>query len=98
MKHNDCANFLNLDCEKGMCALTKTIVPSTAKAATPVPISRKAFTAPTAQTSPNRTNTASAPAPALKRRTGLMRRTAPSAASIICKNKKVEREATQWMI
>lgn len=27
MKHNDCANFLNLDCEKGMCALTKMIVP-----------------------------------------------------------------------
>lgn len=27
MKHSDCANFLNLDCEKGMCALTKTIVP-----------------------------------------------------------------------
>lgn len=27
MKHNDCANFLSLDCEKGMCALTKMIVP-----------------------------------------------------------------------
>lgn len=27
MKHQDCANFLNLDCEKGMCALSKMIVP-----------------------------------------------------------------------
>lgn len=27
MKHCDCANFLSLDCEKGMCALDKAIVP-----------------------------------------------------------------------
>ena len=27
MKHSDCANFLSLDCEKGMCALSKMIVP-----------------------------------------------------------------------
>lgn len=27
MKHNECANYLHLDCEKGMCALFKTIVP-----------------------------------------------------------------------
>lgn len=27
MKHNDCANFLSLDCEKGMCAIYKKIVP-----------------------------------------------------------------------
>lgn len=27
MKHIDCANFLNLDCEKGMCALSKIMVP-----------------------------------------------------------------------
>ena len=27
MKHNDCANFLSLDCEKGMCAIHKMIVP-----------------------------------------------------------------------
>ena len=27
MKHIDCANYLNLDCEKGMCALNKKVVP-----------------------------------------------------------------------
>ena len=27
MKHCECANFLHLDCEKGMCALSKMIVP-----------------------------------------------------------------------
>lgn len=27
MKHVNCVNFLNLDCEKGMCALSKAIVP-----------------------------------------------------------------------
>ena len=27
MKHCECANYLSLDCEKGMCALDKTIVP-----------------------------------------------------------------------
>lgn len=26
MKHNDCKNYINLDCEKGVCALTKTLV------------------------------------------------------------------------
>ena len=28
MKHYECANYLHLDCEKGMCAITKMIVPS----------------------------------------------------------------------
>lgn len=28
MKHYECANYLHLDCEKGMCALTKAIVPN----------------------------------------------------------------------
>lgn len=27
MKHYECANYLHLDCEKGMCAITKMIVP-----------------------------------------------------------------------
>jgi 4-hydroxyphenylacetate decarboxylase small subunit len=27
MKHYDCKNYINLDCEKGQCALTKSIVP-----------------------------------------------------------------------
>lgn len=27
MKHNNCVNYINLDCEKGMCALSKVIVP-----------------------------------------------------------------------
>ena len=27
MKHFDCKNYVHLDCEKGMCALSKTIVP-----------------------------------------------------------------------
>ena len=27
MKHCECANYLSLDCEKGMCALDKVIVP-----------------------------------------------------------------------
>ena len=27
MRHYDCKNYINLDCEKGMCALLKTIVP-----------------------------------------------------------------------
>lgn len=27
MKHTDCKNYINLDCEKGMCAITKSIVP-----------------------------------------------------------------------
>ncbi|MBQ0016931.1 MAG: 4-hydroxyphenylacetate decarboxylase small subunit [Bacteroidales bacterium] len=27
MKHIDCQNYIYLDCEKGMCALSKTIVP-----------------------------------------------------------------------
>ena len=27
MKHCECANFLHLDCEKGMCALSKCMVP-----------------------------------------------------------------------
>lgn len=27
MKHYDCKNYINLDCEKGMCALCKAIVP-----------------------------------------------------------------------
>lgn len=27
MKHTDCAYFLNLDCEKGMCAIKKVIIP-----------------------------------------------------------------------
>lgn len=27
MKHFDCKNYVHLDCEKGMCALTKMIVP-----------------------------------------------------------------------
>ena len=26
-RHFDCMNYVNLDCEKGMCALTKAIVP-----------------------------------------------------------------------
>ena len=27
MKHNNCVNYINLDCENGMCALSKVIVP-----------------------------------------------------------------------
>ncbi|MEG0798639.1 MAG: 4-hydroxyphenylacetate decarboxylase small subunit [Acidaminococcaceae bacterium] len=27
MKHVDCKNYINLDCEKGMCALTKMLLP-----------------------------------------------------------------------
>ena len=27
MRHFDCINYINLDCEKGMCALDKVIVP-----------------------------------------------------------------------
>lgn len=27
MKHVDCKNYISLDCDKGMCALTKGIVP-----------------------------------------------------------------------
>ncbi|GEA33677.1 MULTISPECIES: 4-hydroxyphenylacetate decarboxylase small subunit [Clostridium] len=27
MRHYDCKNYINLDCEKGMCALCKAIVP-----------------------------------------------------------------------
>ena len=27
MKHCECANFLHLDCEKGMCAMHKIVVP-----------------------------------------------------------------------
>ena len=27
MRHYDCINYINLDCEKGMCALDKVIVP-----------------------------------------------------------------------
>ena len=27
MKHVECINYINLDCEKGMCALSKQIVP-----------------------------------------------------------------------
>jgi 4-hydroxyphenylacetate decarboxylase small subunit len=27
MKHNDCKNYINLDCEKGLCALDKAMVP-----------------------------------------------------------------------
>lgn len=26
MKHTDCKNYINLDCEKGMCALSKKMV------------------------------------------------------------------------
>ena len=27
MRHYDCINYINLDCEKGMCSLDKVIVP-----------------------------------------------------------------------
>lgn len=27
MTHNDCKNFITLDCEKGMCAITKVLLP-----------------------------------------------------------------------
>jgi 4-hydroxyphenylacetate decarboxylase small subunit len=27
MKHLDCKNYINLDCEKGLCALDKAMVP-----------------------------------------------------------------------
>jgi len=27
MRHYDCKNYINLDCEKGICALCKAIVP-----------------------------------------------------------------------
>ena len=27
MKHFECRNYVNLDCDKGMCAITKAIVP-----------------------------------------------------------------------
>lgn len=27
MKHVACVNYINLDCEKGMCALSKQIIP-----------------------------------------------------------------------
>lgn len=27
MKHRECINYINLDCEKGMCAIAKVIVP-----------------------------------------------------------------------
>jgi 4-hydroxyphenylacetate decarboxylase small subunit len=27
MRHYDCVNYINLDCEKGLCAMTKTMVP-----------------------------------------------------------------------
>ncbi len=27
MKHFECKNYIHLDCEKGMCALSKTMVP-----------------------------------------------------------------------
>lgn len=27
MKHIDCKNYINLDCEKGMCAISKMLVP-----------------------------------------------------------------------
>jgi len=28
MKHLDCKNYIHLDCEKGLCALDKAVVPS----------------------------------------------------------------------
>jgi hypothetical protein len=28
MRHYDCKNYINLDCEKGMCALSKGLVPT----------------------------------------------------------------------
>ncbi len=43
MKHNDCANFLNLDCEKGMCALTKGIVPLDGEGSDACPQFREGF-------------------------------------------------------
>ncbi len=27
MKHTDCKNYINLDCEKGICALSKSMLP-----------------------------------------------------------------------
>ena len=27
MRHYDCKNYINLDCEKGLCALCKAVVP-----------------------------------------------------------------------
>lgn len=35
MKHNNCVNYINLDCEKGMCALSKVIVPIDGEEAMP---------------------------------------------------------------
>ena len=83
MKHCECANYLSLDCEKGMCALDKTIVPLTVKAATPALVLRKVSCAKTAPTSPMRINTELAIVPVLRRKTGRMPSTVLSAASII---------------
>ena len=33
MKHDDCKNYIHLDCEKGMCALDKALVPLDGEAA-----------------------------------------------------------------
>ncbi len=43
MKHIDCANFLSLDCEKGMCAINKMIVPIDGEGSDACPRFKKGF-------------------------------------------------------
>lgn len=43
MKHQDCANFISLDCEKGMCALSKMIVPLDGEGSDACPNYKKGF-------------------------------------------------------
>lgn len=38
MKHYDCKNYTHLDCEKGMCALAKVIVPITGEGSDACPM------------------------------------------------------------
>jgi len=42
MRHYDCKNYINLDCEKGMCALNKQVVPIDGEGSAACPAFRQA--------------------------------------------------------
>lgn len=43
MKHNECANFLHLDCEKGMCAKSQMMVPLDGPGSEACPMFKEGF-------------------------------------------------------
>ena len=83
MKHCECANYLSLDCEKGMCALDKTIVPIDGEGSDACPRFKEGFLCRNCTHFTDADKYGIGNCSGLRKKTGRMPSTALSAASII---------------